>query len=174
MSTDNLDLINVLQVESINLATQQKELEEQSRSIQQEIERIRMRQDLISALLDASGQPRSAAGNTGDETSPSAQATGQNGGTQRDIGSIAYEILRSRGKKPMYYEDLAAEVVKAGGHLGGQTPAQSLVARICRDPRFVRPEKRGWYAAVDFYPKAKSVGARKPVSRIKRGQSTVK
>lgn len=173
MASENKELVRVLEAEAADLAARQRDLEEQSRGIGQELEHIRMRQDLIRALLDTSGDQdrgRTAILTDGDRQTAAGR---RNGGVHRDVADIAYEILLSLGKKPIYYEALAEEVQKAGGKLGGATPGQTLVARISRDPRFVRPEKRGWYAARDFYPRAKNVGARKPGSpRDKKSAET--
>ena len=160
MSSSNNELIKALREEAETLTVKRQELEERSSLINNELAQVRKRQDLVDALLEASGFPVSETAEAiGQVPALSTDASNSN---RRNVGDIAYSILLSRGKKPMYYEDLAVEVQKAGGALGGVTPAQTLVARISKDPRFVRPEKRGWYAARDFYPKAKNVGARRP------------
>ena len=163
MSEGNADLIKVLKAEAEALDARRRELEVQAATIAQELEQTRKRQDLVNALMEASGysvaSARVALGQANSAPAPAVEIA--NAGSRRNVADIAHSILLARGKKPMYYEDLAAEVQKAGGVLGGVTPAQTLVARISRDSRFVRPEKRGWYAARDFYPKAKNVGARR-------------
>jgi hypothetical protein len=79
----------------------------------------------------------------------------------RSAADIAYEVLSKRGKEPIHYQELADLVRAEGGDLGGPNPAQTLVARMAKDERFVRPAKRGWYSLREFYPRIKSVGARK-------------
>ena len=74
---------------------------------------------------------------------------------------IAAEVLRERGRDPMYYKELAEEVIKRGGVLGGKTPEATLTARLVRDERFVRPTSKGFYALREHYPNARNVGARK-------------
>jgi exonuclease VII small subunit len=63
---------------------------------------------------------------------------------------------------PMYYKDLADAVVDRGGDLRGNNPAQILVAQLVRDKEtFVRPDRKGYYALREDYPKARNVGERK-------------
>ena len=80
------------------------------------------------------------------------------------VTSIAKEILSERPgdpPTPMYYKDLAQEVLIRGGDLTGNNPAQMLVAQLVRDEDFVRPEHKGYYALRKDYPNAPNVGARK-------------
>jgi hypothetical protein len=180
MSSESTELVRVLKAEAEKLQSRRAELEEEGARIAAELEHLGKRQELVIALLNNSGCPTGKGKDAimalmeecSRQGAGSAAGQERGDGARRDVAALAYEILLARGKKPMYYEDLAAEVTKAGGHLGGTTPAQTLVARISRDPRFVRPEKRGWYAARDFYPKAKSVGARKPGRPVRTKRST--
>ncbi len=147
------------------------DLEAQKKQIVSELEAIRRRRDLIAALIEASGfsTDLALAGNPicRYETECCSDLSNRSAKSACDV---AYEILLARGKNPMHYEELAVAVVEAGGMLGGESPAQTLVARLSRDQRFVRPEKRGWYAAKDHYPKSKSVGTRTK-KRVSAGQS---
>ncbi len=79
----------------------------------------------------------------------------------RDICNIAAEILREQDKKPMYYKDLAIEVGKRGGIIRGATPEATLVSRMTRDRRFIRPHRKGHYALREDYPESPNVGARR-------------
>jgi hypothetical protein len=65
----------------------------------------------------------------------------------------------------MYYKELADEVIKRGGVLGGKAPEATLTARLVRDERFVRPTSKGFYALRADYPNAPNVGARKHPQR---------
>ena len=181
MAKVNPELIRVLSDEADTLQSRRNQLEKEAERVSAELTDIKKRQELVLGLLGISRRPmgrgRGIIIGLMEEVAGQDYGTtafeGRGNGARRDVAELAYEILVARGKKPMYYEELAAEVVKAGGHLGGATPAQTLVARISRDQRFVRPEKRGWYAAREFYPKAKNVGARKPGSpRDKKSAET--
>ena len=77
------------------------------------------------------------------------------------VCDIAVEVLRKHGRAPMYYKDLAEEVIRRGGALNGRAPAATLTARLVRDERFVRPTSKGYYALREDYPGARNVGARK-------------
>ena len=169
MSGNNDHLNRLLTEEIQSLEAEAGDLEARRDEITTDLDGVRRRMDLIKALL-GTGNPAGAAsvGAAGQRAGHLLAAhNSRQKGKGRNVADIAYDILVSRGKKPLYYEDLAEQVVAAGGVLGGETPGQTLVARISRDDRFVRPEKRGWYAAREFYPKAKSVGERKP-----RGETT--
>ena len=80
----------------------------------------------------------------------------------RDIADIAVDILSERNKEPVHYRELAKEVQARGGNIPGIDKDHTLVARLVKDARFVRPTRRGFYALQRDYPDAKSVGARKP------------
>ena len=75
------------------------------------------------------------------------------------ISDAAYAVLDERGE-PMYYKPLAREVQMRGVTIGGQTPANTMLAHLSRDARFYRPA-RGTYALRSWDPKARSVGARR-------------
>ena len=76
------------------------------------------------------------------------------------VCDIAAEVLRERGREPMYYKDLTEEVIRRGGVLNGKTPEATLTARMVRDDRFIRPTSKGFYALRADYPNARNVGAR--------------
>ena len=86
----------------------------------------------------------------------------------RDIADIAVDILSERNKEPVHYRELAKEVQARGGNIPGIDKDHTLIARLVKDARFVRPTRRGFYALQRDYPDAKSVGARKP-----RGNSDI-
>lgn len=102
----------------------------------------------INALLDQ------------DEAAPAEPRT-LKAASERSVLDLAADILAEREREPMYYKDLAKEVQARGGALGGTTPAQTLVARLVNDPRFVRPTRKGFYALRGDYPNARNIGARK-------------
>ena len=80
--------------------------------------------------------------------------------TSRNVCDIAVEILSERDSDPMYYKELAKEVIARGGVLNGATPWANLTARMVQDTRFVRPTAKGFYALRRDYPTARNVGAR--------------
>lgn len=75
------------------------------------------------------------------------------------ISEAVHEVLEEHGK-PMHYHQLAREIQLRGVAIGGQTPANTMLAHLTRDDRFYRPA-RGTYALRTWDPKAKSVGARR-------------
>ena len=88
--------------------------------------------------------------------------------TPRNVCDIAVDILSERDGEPMYYKELAQEVVSRDGILNGATPWATLTARLVRDPRFVRPTAKGFYALRRDYPTARNVGARSKRGRRHR------
>ena len=86
-----------------------------------------------------------------------------------DIVGIAVEILCERDKEPMHYRELAKEIEIRGGNIPGVDKDHTLIARLVRDDRFVRPTRRGFYALRKDYPDAKNVGARKPLANSDAG-----
>ena len=80
----------------------------------------------------------------------------------RDIADIAVDILSERNRKPVHYRELAKAIEARGCNIPGIDKDHTLIARLVRDDRFVRPTRRGFYALQRDYPDAKSVGARKP------------
>jgi hypothetical protein len=74
---------------------------------------------------------------------------------------IAHSVLEESGADPIHYKELAKIVIERGGEIPGVDPAQTLVSRLVKDERFVRPFRRGWYALRLHHPKAKNIGARR-------------
>ena len=82
---------------------------------------------------------------------------------------MAEQVLRDRQGEPMYYRDLAEELIRQGAVISGKDPAASLVARMTQADkgkpaeaaRFVRPTSRGFYALREDYPQARNVGAKR-------------
>ncbi len=77
----------------------------------------------------------------------------------RDIRDIAVDVLKSQGGEPMHYASLAKEIKARGGIIPGVNAANTLLSRLVRDERFVRP-KRGHYALKSDHPDVESVGVR--------------
>jgi hypothetical protein len=75
------------------------------------------------------------------------------------ISDAAYAVLEERGE-PMHYHPLTRVVQLRGIEIGGQNPANTLLAHLSRDDRFYRPS-RGTYALREWDPKARSVGVRR-------------
>jgi len=132
----------------------------QSASIQEELMELDRRLGHIHALLredmDAPS-PGSAAPEVSVEVSP--------GPEPADPAELAFSVLEQRGGEPMHYRELARLVLERGADLAGADPAQTLVSRLVRDERFVRPFRRGWYALRMHFPRARSVGKRKKTTR---------
>ncbi|MBV9101905.1 MAG: hypothetical protein JO198_12790 [Candidatus Dormibacteraeota bacterium] len=61
--------------------------------------------------------------------------------------SAVVEMLTQAGE-PMHYREIAAALTKSGQGLGGQDPAETLLAALSRDTGFVRPA-RGLYWLAD-------------------------
>ena len=83
----------------------------------------------------------------------------------KEICDLVEKILAEREKKPVHYRELADEVKRRGIELGGTDPGGTLVAKISKEPRFVRPASRGFYALRKDYPDARNVGEHKRRSR---------
>lgn len=78
-----------------------------------------------------------------------------------EVCDLVEQILSERQKNPVHYRELADEVQRRGIELGGAKPGRTLVAIISKDPRFVRPVSRGFYALRKDYPDARNVGEHK-------------
>jgi hypothetical protein len=159
MNDGNCSLEDLLLRELSDLARREEELTAEQDRIANELTQIRSRVGHVRALLDpqvtsvdatAIGEPDSAA-----VTRPAERSR-----DRRAIADVAFAVLKSRGKEPIHYEELARLVISEGGDLGGSNPAQTLVARLSKDDRFVRPARRGWYSLKEFHPRKRSVGRR--------------
>lgn len=155
------NLNTLLEAERSRLESEQADLQEQVRMGAERLAKIRSRLEHILALL---GKESQAGGHREDSQTPS----GPSDNTTSTICDIAVAILSERNAEPMYYKDLAEEVVKRGGILNGVTPWATLTARMVQDERFVRPTAKGFYALRRDYPTARNVGARLKGSRRRR------
>ena len=79
----------------------------------------------------------------------------------KEICDLVAQILAEHQKKPVHYQQLADEVQRRGIAIGGANPGRTLVAKISREPRFVRPVSRGFYALRKDYPDSRNVGEHK-------------
>ena len=80
-----------------------------------------------------------------------------------DPRDVAIEILREKNGEEMHYKLLAQEVMQRGGHLPEKSPEAALNAIMNRDQRFVRPNRRGFYALREHHPRVKeNAGRRHP------------
>lgn len=138
------------------LVAEKAALEAEWRRLNQEVadretrlREIERRLEHVNGLLD------------GDDDSSAAEPPADMLSSRSNSVEIAYAILSERNGEPMYYKDLAKEVVVRGGDISGANAAQILVARLVRDDRFVRPVRKGFYALRDDYPNAKNVGERR-------------
>ncbi len=78
-----------------------------------------------------------------------------------DPRDAAIEVLREHGGKDMHYKLLAGEVMHRGGRLPSKSPATALNAIMNRDDRFVRPNRRGYYALREHHPDVKENAGRR-------------
>lgn len=147
-------LTSLLTTECADLETEAYKLREDIESATNRLREIEVRLVHVRALL---GQTHSA----GVHDEPRLSSSSNPSGLGPTLCDIAVEVLRERGREPMYYKELAEEVIKRGGVLGGKTPEATLTARLVRDERFVRPTSKGFYALREHYPNARNVGARK-------------
>lgn len=111
------------------------------------------RQNHVRALLDERPTRSSR------PTMYSSQSLQRSSG-KKFISDLAEKILKEISPQTMHYRELLNEVQSRGGNLGGRTPSATLVAILVRDGRFLRPERKGFYALKEDYPKAQNVGAR--------------
>ena len=143
------------------LAAERSQLEEEAISLQRQVAlaqerlaKVRRRLDLVCGLLDEKqGAPGAGA-------APHERQASRNGDGIL-VCDLAELVLAERGGQPMYYKDLAEEIVLRDGVLGGQSPGANLTARLVADERFVRPTAKGFYALRKDYPNARNVGARR-------------
>ena len=142
------------------LSTERQQLE------MEEADLLRSVEEAHTRLLDVQWRLEHVRALLGDKESqvadiiPQAQHNHANS-TPSHICDIAESILEERNGDPMYYKELAQEVIKRGGALYGATPWANLTARMVQDPRFVRPTAKGFYALRSDYPTARNVGARR-------------
>ena len=116
-----IDLNTMLEAERTRLETEQADLQEQVRKGADRLTQIKGRLEHILALLGKEG----AAVKRGEDSQlPSSQ--GNN--TPLNVCNLAVEILGERNGEPMYYKNLAQEVVSRGGILKGATPWANLTA----------------------------------------------
>lgn len=154
----NGELCDMLKSERDNLLGRLEALSDEIRRLGSERESLSNRLSHIHGLLgDEEGLED---GGKGDAASPTKFRT-----HDEDPVEIAYAVLGEAEGKTLHYRNLAALVRERGGELPGTDPASTLVSRLVRDGRFVRPHRRGWYALHANYPNAKSVGERKKKSR---------
>ena len=146
-------LNELLELERDQLKQERSQIVAEISQAQTRLTQIDYRLGHVGALLDY--------GETGmnNDLSRSSSSPSQNGRV-RGVRDIAVAILGERNKEPIYYKELAAEVTKRGGILNGASPEATLVSRLVRDPRFVRPFARGFYALRSDYPDARNVGAK--------------
>lgn len=142
-----------LEHEKTALEAKRHELEREIARLKDEMEAVSFRLGHVTALLrgpEMGGEGRKA---DSQDAETAEEFT--------DPVEIAYRYLEEHGTEPVHYRELADIVRERGGELVGADPAITLVSRLVADNRFVRPFRRGWYALRMYYPKARSVGARK-------------
>ena len=160
MNDLNAHLTNELQRLELELG----ELQEELRRGADRLALIKERITHVRALLGESAAPQK-------RHTPSATTTGTDDNTMRDPCDYVEEILIERGGEAVHYKELAEEVIRRGGVLGGVTPWSTLSARLVRDGRFVRPTARGFYALRRDYPTARNVGERMKGGRRRGGRA---
>lgn len=155
------DLTMSLRMEKDNIIGHLNSLKEKVTLLHDEIELLSSQLVHINALLEASD------GKSDGSSTPPAPFL-QETHAEIDPIEIAWKILDERVGEPIHYRDLASLVIQNGGDLPGQDPASTLVSRLVRDERFVRPFRRGWYALRVHHSKVRSVGQRLKPSRRRR------
>ena len=156
------DLNTLLEAERQRLQAEQVDLQEKLRQGADELAEVKGRLEHVQALLGEEWVPEGR----GDGSQASSH---HKDNTPHNVCDIAVEILDERDSEPMYYRDLAQEVIARGGILNGATPWATLTARMVRDTRFVRPTAKGFYALRRDYPTARNVGARQKGGRRRVG-----
>ena len=154
------DLNSLLNAERHGLEAEQTALDEQIRDASSRLAVVKERLKHVLALLGEEGEALEPVHGTPD---------GYRVDTDDSVCDIAAKILSERNGAPMYYKELADEVIKRGASLSGATPEATLVARMVQDPRFVRPTAKGFYALRRDYPTARNVGERVRRSRRRAG-----
>ena len=151
------------------LEGERNKLEEKMRCLLKEItdaqRRFKDAEDRLNLVAGLLGQNQDQLTRADDPSGQvGRQLTSKGRAPTASVTSIAKEILSEQPgdpPPPMYYKDLAREILNRGGDLYGNNPPQMLVAQLVRDEDFVRPEHKGYYALTKDYPKARNVGARK-------------
>ncbi len=152
-------LREMLDAEREQLEAEALELQGRVKQAQKRLSVVQWRLEHVRALLDENQSPQSDA--------KSLTQTEHSNDIQPNVCDIADEILTERDGEPMYYKELAQEVIRRGGALYGATPWANLTARMVQDARFVRPTAKGFYALRRDYPTARNVGARRQRRRAR-------
>ena len=148
------ELNSLLETESKRLEAELADLQEEIRQRADQVSRKKIRLELMQALL------KEEAATENRESRPHVPRK-RDDELPLSVCDLAEEILGEQDSVPMYYKDLAKEVMRRGGVLNGATPWANLSARLVQDERFVRPTAKGYYALRRDYPTARNVGARK-------------
>ena len=168
---DEVTLDHLLEAERERLISHDRDLEAREVELAELRAKAQQRIAAIAVLLkkpNDSAEDGGTPDSCGSQFCVCAQAEPRN---TRKPAEIAFDILRQRGNEAMHYKDLATAVKNMGGELGGTDAAQTLVAMISKDARFVRPSARGCYSLREFYPTARNVGSRKPAIRTRIAKS---
>ena len=99
-----------------------QQLEKEAADIQERISKDEGRLSVLQRRLE---HIRALLGDEGTQGPPNAGPLAQHNyvnGTGSSVCDIAAEVLSERNGAPMYYKDLAGEVIKRGGPLHGETP----------------------------------------------------
>lgn len=148
------ELDSLLDAERGQLEAEAAELQASVREAQERLSIVQRRLEHVRALLGE--------GNSAEVQDAIPQIQHNYSASNRShVCDIAEKVLSERNGKPMYYKELAQEVIRRGGDLYGATPWANLTARMVQDPRFVRPTAKGFYALRRDYPNARNVGARR-------------
>lgn len=148
------ELDSLLNAERRQLEVEAAELQGQLKETQERLSVVQRRLEHVRALLEETDS-------TGAPDAMSQTQHNYNSSNRSHVCDIAETVLSERGGEPMYYKELAQEVIRRGGDLYGATPWANLTARMVQDPRFVRPTAKGFYALRRDYPNARNVGARR-------------
>ena len=148
------ELESLLSTERQRLEAEQTQLQVKLVEARERLVAVQQRLEHVRALLGENEAPGASL------DARQERYKSPNGNTSH-VCDIAEVVLNERSSQPMYYKELAKEVIRRGGTLNGPTPWANLTARMVLDPRFVRPTAKGFYALRRDYPNARNVGARK-------------
>lgn len=172
--THLLERLKLEQQEADHLTQEEERLrrewDEKLRAIAEAQERARMRVRHIQALLALEGHSQLVPELVGvAQTMPIPVSIAP----FPSLADYAYQFLAETGRE-CHYKELAEQLMARGVSIPGKEPANNLVARICTDPRLVRP-RRGFYGLREWYASdMRSVGARTPRNKGKAQEEVVR
>ena len=125
---------------------------------------IRELRRLVNGLRGLLGQEPLPPTETQPEPATAATQSSQTDGRSDDILALAEAVLEENQPEPMHWTELVDEIQRRGGKLPAREKSRydSLLRLLIGDTqaRFVRPEKRGYYALKKYHQDAENVAPR--------------